>query len=723
MSQAYLYCGTGVSSISWQLVNSSGTVLQTGTCTSTSSVAITGQLYRGNKIKFTNIVVKSGCNSATLKWHYNSGSSTSPTNSYTYGNNYTSCTMDYTGYNRYGYWTADKNTTYDTVKVKVSSAGVTATVWYYDDTNTYRELTLSAGGSLTFYARSGRTSGYAGVTDIEYISGYTTPITWQYNTSSGGTQTTTIPNGGYNNIDTTYARTIHIYATTAPVATRYTITLYRNSTSSDSTSNTIETEATTSSTKSVYLGTPSEYGWTKSGYRFVYWTTGRSGTGTVYYGGQNQSFTGNKTLYAQWEEVSYTYYYRINLFIDGSLYDYETDYTTSTASTGVNISLSTAQGYFNIGSGYSFSYASAGANCTYSNGYFTITSTSSSSRSICNLYYKTNTYTYLYTVRLFLDGSFNSSVNGSVSTTESSGHLTLTDAQAKFSISAKYQFSSASAGNSYASYSSTYQQFTLTSTSNRGYCDLYYTTKTYTVGATYGTGYSGMYSSITVNNAGSATVEYGSTATWRCTPATGHTFVGWYSDAACTSFVSSSAEYSETIYSSKTLYAKLKANTYSAHAYSTGFESCFSSISVSSSSPTYGSSITFKAVLSNSSGYTFLGWYNGTGSGASRVSQSLSYTHTVTGSVTLYARARVKWTYSHAAGTKQISKEEWDRVQAFIHDRNGATFSYTATAGSALSKNLYNDTKDAIGTGTTVKKGQVITQALLDALVTNANNL
>lgn len=401
----------------------------------------------------------------------------------------------------------------------------------------------------TFNARSGSTSAYAGATNIRYASGYTTPITWRYNTSSGGTSSTTIANGGSNSIDTTYERTITISATEVP--------------------------------------------------------------------------------------TTYTYYYRVNLYIDGSLYDYATDSKTSSASTGTNISLATAQSYFSIGSGYSFSSASAGANCTYSNGYFTITSTSSSSRSICNLYYVTNTYDYLYRVRLYLDGSLDDYVNGSVNTTGSSGYLTLAQAQAMFSIAARYQFSSASAGNSYASYSSTYQRFTLTSTSSRGYCDLYYTTKTYT-----------------------------------------------------------------------------------ATASRSGFTCCFSSVTVSKSNPAYGESVTFTANLNT--GYTFRGWYNASGT---RVSTSRSYTATVTGNITLYARADVQWTYEKTEGSYRISAEEWTRLQTYITQRNGASFTYTATAGASLSANLYNDTRNGIGTGATVSKGQAITAALLNALITNANNL
>lgn len=387
--------------------------------------------------------------------------------------------------------------------------------------------------------------------NIQYETGYS-GVKWYYNSSAGVAyedQSTIKPDYVLNS---SYDRYGYFEATTyTPPVTYYTCSAtYYSGCQSMFSSITVNGEP------SVQVARGNTATWrckVKSGYTFMGWydsSDNRVSTNTTY---TVDNIQYGRTYYARAQVSSYIYYFRINLYIDGALYDYATDSKSSTSSTGTTLSLATAQSYFSIGSEYSFSYAAAGTNCTYTNEIFTLISTDSSSRSVCNLYYV--------------------------------------------------------------------------------------------------------------------------------------------------------------------------SDTYSAHAYSTGFESCFSSVSVSNSSPTYGSSITFKAVLSNSFGYTFLGWYNGTGSGASRLSQNLSYTHTVTGSVTLYARARVKWTYSHAAGTKQISKEEWDRVQAFIHDRNGAIFSYTAIAGNALSKDLYNDTKDAIGTGVTVKKGQAITQALLDALVTNANNL
>ena len=694
-----LRCGSGIAAITYAWVNSSGTrTPSSGYATLTGSTTLTNCdhvwiEYCSVKTDYsTPYYVKFG--TTTLKTSYSSSI-------------------------QYNYYPSSRGTV--SVEATYSVTYVTANLKCGTGIASYQVFNSSGGvvrtiSSKSYVSFSLIEGDYYELGNIKYEDGYS-GVKWYYNSSASYSyenRSTTSPDYV---LGSSYDRYGYFEATTyIPPVTYYTCSAtYYSGCSNMFSSITVGGE----SSVQVAAGNTATWRCTvKSGYTFLGWYNkagNRVSTSTTYTVNDIQY---GRTYYARAQVSSYTYYYRVNLYIDGSLYDYATDSTTSSASTGTNISLATAQSYFSIGSGYSFSSASAGANCTYSNGYFTITSTSSSSRSVCNLYYVTNTYDYLYRVRLYLDGSLDDYVNGSVSTTGSSGYLTLAQAQAMFSIAARYQFSSASAGNSYASYSSTYQRFTLTSTSSRGYCDLYYTTKTYTVGATYGTGCSGMYSSITVNNAGSATVSYGSAATWRCTPATGYSFVGWYSDAACTSLVSSDAEYSETIYSSKTLYAKLQANTYTATASRSGFTCCFSSVTVSKSNPAYGESVTFTANLNT--GYTFRGWYNASGT---RVSTSRSYTATVTGNITLYARADVQWTYEKAEGSYRISAEEWTRLQTYITQRNGASFTYTATAGASLSANLYNDTRNGIGTGATVSKGQAITAALLNALITNANNL
>ena len=694
-----LRCGSGIAAITYAWVNSSGTrTPSSGYATLTGSTTLTN------------------CDHVWIEWCSVKTDYSTP---YYVKFGTTTLKTSYSSSIQYNYYPSSRGTV--SVEATYSVTYVTANLKCGTGIASYQVFNSSGGvvrtiSSKSYVSFSLIEGDYYELGNIKYEDGYS-GVKWYYNSSASYSyenRSTTSPDYV---LGSSYDRYGYFEATTyIPPVTYYTCSAtYYSGCSNMFSSITVGGE----SSVQVAAGNTATWRCTvKSGYTFLGWYNeagNRVSTSTTYTVNDIQY---GRTYYARAQVSSYTYYYRVNLYIDGSLYDYATDSTTSSASTGTNISLATAQSYFSIGSGYSFSSASAGANCTYSNGYFTITSTSSSSRSVCNLYYVTNTYDYLYRVRLYLDGSLDDYVNGSVNTTGSSGYLTLAQAQAMFSIAARYQFSSASAGNSYASYSSTYQRFTLTSTSSRGYCDLYYITKTYTVGATYGTGCSGMYSSITVNNAGSATVSYGSTATWRCTPATGYSFVGWYSDAACTSLVSSNAEYSETIYSSKTLYAKLQANTYTATASRSGFTCCFSSVTVSKSNPAYGESVTFTANLNT--GYTFRGWYNASGT---RVSTSRSYTATVTGNITLYARADVQWTYEKSEGSYRISAEEWTRLQTYITQRNGASFTYTATVGASLSANLYNDTRNGIGTGATVSKGQAITAALLNALITNANNL
>ena len=694
-----LRCGSGIAAITYAWVNSSGTrTPSSGYATLTGSTTLTN------------------CDHVWIEWCSVKTDYSTP---YYVKFGTTTLKTSYSSSIQYNYYPSSRGTV--SVEATYSVTYVTANLKCGTGIASYQVFNSSGGvvrtiSSKSYVSFSLIEGDYYELGNIKYEDGYS-GVKWYYNSSASYSyenRSTTSPDYV---LGSSYDRYGYFEATTyIPPVTYYTCSAtYYSGCSNMFSSITVGGE----SSVQVAAGNTATWRCTvKSGYTFLGWYNeagNRVSTSTTYTVNDIQY---GRTYYARAQVSSYTYYYRVNLYIDGSLYDYATDSTTSSASTGTNISLATAQSYFSIGSGYSFSSASAGAYCTYSNGYFTITSTSSSSRSVCNLYYVTNTYDYLYRVRLYLDGSLDNYVNGSVSTTGNSGYLTLAQAQAMFSIAARYQFSSAAAGNSYASYSSTYQRFTLTSTSSRGYCDLYYITKTYTVGATYGTGCSGMYSSITVNNAGSATVSYGNTATWRCTPATGYSFVGWYSDAACTSLVSSNAEYSETIYSSKTLYAKLQANTYTATASRSGFTCCFSSVTVSKSNPAYGESVTFTANLNT--GYTFRGWYNASGT---RVSTSRSYTATVTGNITLYARADVQWTYEKSEGSYRISAEEWTRLQTYITQRNGASFTYTATAGASLSANLYNDTRNGIGTGATVSKGQAITAALLNALITNANNL
>lgn len=562
------------------------------------------------------------------------------------------------------------------------------------------------------------------------------------------------------------------------------------------------------------------------------------------------------TAKATYNPPSYTYYYRVNLYIDGNLSDY-TNRSATTASTGYSIALSTCQGYFTIDDKYEFSTAVAGDYCTYSRGYFTVTSTNSSSRSICNIYYLTKRYlckavkgigiatatingyssSYVdyggqaqyrctlndgytwagwyeddmllsttknlnltiytsrtleavatlnsYTCQAYKGtGIQNATVNGyttaqtvnygSTATfvaTVATGYdwLGWYDADDNL-ISSSQTYKPTVTKNLYLTARAGIKQFNCTATAgtgtnsatinnyytelnvdygasvtfrcsvNTGYTfDGWYsgstrvsTSQTYTVSsvtsnqrltskatlnsyvvrATAGTGIS----AATVNDNSSITLNYGDTAQFRCSVRTGYQWDGWYSGS---SRITTTQNYDWTVTSARTLEARATLIPHNAHAYSTGFGCCFSSVSVNKSSFVSGDSLTFTANLNT--GYVFRGWYNASGT---RVSTNRSYTFTAGDSdYTLYARADFAWTYDKSSGSSIISAEEFRRLQTYITQRNGASFSSQPNVGDAMTRDYYNMLKEAIGTGSTVIKFQVISAALLNALRDNANNL
>lgn len=662
--------------------------------TSTSISATAFWVPKNTSITLSSIQPASGW--SNLRWHYNNSEG------YDYANTYTDSPDNNIGttYGRFGYYEARTYTepaTRYTITLYRNNSSTDAT----SDTT----QTESTTGSTK--------SAYLG-TPSEYgwsKSGYTF-LYW--NTNRNGTGTTYY--AGTRN----FTSNTTLYAIWQQNSTRYSVVIYRNSSSSDATVDTILTESTTSSTKSAYLGTPSEYGWSKSGYSFTYWTTERSGGGTAYIGGRTQSFTGNTTLYAQWELIP-TYQYSVTIYRNYGTTTYNTYYTSSGTSTTQTIELPSCPW---SRSGYEF----LGYN-TYSDGtgvWYVEGDTYRLSRNM-TLYAIWRESATRYTITLYR----NSSSSDATSDTTVTESTTSSTKSAYLGYPSEYGWSKTGYTFLYwnTNRSGTGTTYYAGTRNFTGDTTLYaiWTIRTFTCGAQFASGCSGM-GTITVSNgtttAGSVSVDYGDSATWTASAASGYQFVGWYSNQAGTgTAVSSSTSYTvSSVTSDTTLYAKFQAISYTVQASKSGFGSAFTAVSpASGSTAAYGSTVSFSATLA--SGFDFDGWYNGTGANATKVSGNNPYSHTVSGAVTLYARAKVKWTYSHAPGTRNVSKEEWDRLQDFVHDRNGATFAYTATVDEPISKELYNATKSGIGSGTSVKKGQAITQTLMNELITNANNL
>ena len=198
-----------------------------------------------------------------------------------------------------------------------------------------------------------------------------------------------------------------------------------------------------------------------------------------------------------------------------------------------------------------------------------------------------------------------------------------------------------------------------------------------------------------------STCAAGNNATWQSS----------YSRFYITSKSSSSRSILKLYYVSK---------SFSVSASRSGYEKAISSVSVSASTASYGSSVTFSAALYD--GARFVGWYNASGT---LQSTSRTYSKTITADTTLYARAVLDsfaWTYAKSTGSYKLSLEEWTRLQNFINRKRTSAYSFTAT-GDYLTAAMYNQIVAAIGTGTSVKRGQGISAVLLNALVTNANNM
>ena len=137
---------------------------------------------------------------------------------------------------------------------------------------------------------------------------------------------------------------------------------------------------------------------------------------------------------------------------------------------------------------------------------------------------------------------------------------------------------------------------------------------------------------VTVSN---ASPYQGDTVTFTSKLVNGATWVGWYSDAACTNLISTEQNYSVSPSSDITLYAKatIDATLYNVSAVA-GSE--VTSVSVSDSIVPDGSTATFTAQVNE--GCSFEAWYSDN-TYTTVVSTENPYTATITANTTLYAKA------------------------------------------------------------------------------------
>ncbi len=157
-----------------------------------------------------------------------------------------------------------------------------------------------------------------------------------------------------------------------------------------------------------------------------------------------------------------------------------------------------------------------------------------------------------------------------------------------------------------------------------------------------------------VENSDQVMIRNGDEVKLSATPSGSYAFIGWYKDAACTQLVTSEANATVPVTKAAnddqepTYYAKfgtVTSYTAKAVAVSNGTSSSTTGGKVqvtggtagasSSASVSSGATVTFTAT--KVTGYTFRGWYTGATSG-SLVSADATYTTTISGATTLYAR-------------------------------------------------------------------------------------
>ena len=172
---------------------------------------------------------------------------------------------------------------------------------------------------------------------------------------------------------------------------------------------------------------------------------------------------------------------------------------------------------------------------------------------------------------------------------------------------------------------------------------------------------------VTVSN---ASPYQGDTVTFTSKLVNGATWVGWYSDAACTQLVSTEQNYSVSPSSDITLYAKatIDAILYNVSAVA-GSE--VTSVSVSDSIVPNGSTATFTAQVNENC--SFEAWYSDN-TYTTVVSTENPYTATITADTTLYAKAH-KNSFNISVGSAEHGTAT---VSAnTVHYGDSVTFTFT----------------------------------------------
>ena len=264
--------------------------------------------------------------------------------------------------------------------------------------------------------------------------------------------------------------------------------------------------------------------------------------------------------------------------------------------------------------------------------------------------------------------------------------------------------------------------------------DLDYARTTYTITAGAGTGIGSV--------SGSNTTWWGNTIAVSASVSTGYAFSEWISNNPSYLSGSTSQYYVFTMPKANvTLTATATARVAcTLNLYCSGYTTTVTGAGTTSPSggsiyvsAYVGDSVTISCTKPNNTTYytyTLQGWYTGPSGAGDRWSSSLSFTYTLQGNTTLYAyttrTAGFAWDVAKVPGSNTITAAEWLKLQNFINAQRPTpySFQYTPAVGDSLSADIYNEMVTSMNASSySVSKGQEVTAACLNLLVTLANSM
>ena len=265
--------------------------------------------------------------------------------------------------------------------------------------------------------------------------------------------------------------------------------------------------------------------------------------------------------------------------------------------------------------------------------------------------------------------------------------------------------------------------------------DLYYGRTTYHITTVTGTGVEYI--------DGSNTTWWGNTITTVAYASVGYSFNRWTSNNPAYLSDSTNPYYTFVVPKSNvTLTATATAKTpCTLRLYCSGYTTTVTGNTTTSTnggnisiSGYAGDSVTISCTKPNNTSYytyTLQGWYTAANGGGDRWNSSMSFTYTMPATdVTQYAyttrTARFAWDVAKVPGSNTITAAEWLKLQNFVNAQRPTpySFQYTPAVGDSLSADIYNEMVTSMNASSySVSKGQEITAACLNLLVTLANSM